>query len=85
MSTNIIKVYNGIEFKDMGDGTVEIFCDRPAIARTDELIKLFSAFATQTSKEVENNCHSFESHHTQHEVIDHTVEPALDLYSRTTV
>ena len=33
--------YNGIEFRAMGEGTVEIFSDRPAIARVDELIKLF--------------------------------------------
>ena len=33
MTTNITTVINGIEIKTMGDGTVEVYSDRPSMVR----------------------------------------------------
>lgn len=76
--------YNGIEFRAMGEGTVEIFSDRPAIARVDELIKLFSSLRGQNGEVIETPLHCLQSLDTKHAEANQKVEPAEVLCHRIT-
>lgn len=76
--------YNGIEFRAMGEGTVEIFSDRPAIARVDELIKLFSSLRVQNGEVIGTSLHCLQSLHTKHAEANQKVEPAEVLCHRIT-
>lgn len=48
MNTTII---NGIEIKNMGDGTVEVFADRPGMVRITDLVEVLTSLS-ETSEEV---------------------------------
>ena len=68
--------YNGIEFRAMGEGTVEIFSDRPAVARVDELIKLFSSLQGQNGEVIGTPLHCLQSLDMKHATANQKVEPA---------
>jgi len=55
MTTIITSVINGIEIKAIGDGTVEIFSDRPNIVRVSDLKELLTSLPLETS-EVSSDC-----------------------------
>ena len=67
--------YNGIEFRLIGDGMVEIFSDRPSIARLDELIKLFSSLEEQNEEVIETPHHCLQSLDMKHVGASQKVEP----------
>jgi acylphosphatase len=48
MNTTII---NGIEIKNMGDGTVEVYADRPSMVRITDLVEVLTSLS-ETSEEV---------------------------------
>ena len=48
MTTNITTVINGIEIKTMGDGTVEVYSDRPSLVRIKDLVEVLTS--TETSE-----------------------------------
>lgn len=53
MNTTVI---NGIELKKMGDGTVEVYADRPGIVRIEDLIEVLTS-SSETLAAWKTDCH----------------------------
>jgi ribosome maturation factor RimP len=53
MNTTVI---NGIELKKMGDGTVEVYADRPGIVRIEDLIEVLTS-SSETLVAWKTDCH----------------------------
>ena len=51
----ITTIINGVEIKPMGNGSVQIFSDRPNQVLIEDLAEIISALQLQTSKEVQTN------------------------------
>ena len=75
MTTNITTVINGIEIKTMGDGVVEVYCDRPSIVRVKDLVEVLTS-STETLVASETHDCFLQSHGIQHAGSSRRVEPA---------
>ena len=74
MTTNITTVINGIEIKTMGDGTVEVYSDRPSLVRIKDLVEVLTSTETLVASET-HGCF-LQSHDIQHAGSSRRVEPA---------
>jgi hypothetical protein len=74
MTTNITTVINGIEIKTMGDGTVEVYSDRPSLVRIKDLVEVLTSTETLVASET-HDCF-LQSHGIQHAGSSRRVEPA---------
>ena len=74
MTTNITTVINGIEIKTMGDGTVEVYSDRPSMVRIKDLVEVLTSTETLVASET-HDCF-LQSHGIQLAGSSRRVEPA---------
>ena len=74
MTTNITTVINGIEIKTMGDGTVEVYSDRPSMVKIKDLVEVLTSTETLVASET-HDCF-LQSHGIQLAELGRRVEPA---------
>ena len=74
MTTNITTVINGIEIKTMGDGTVEVYSDRPSLVRIKDLVEILTSAETSVASET-HDC-SPQLLYNPHAELSRRVEPA---------